>query len=395
MSPAVALGATLAIQVYTSLAGAAAAVLAPEVAADLSVPSRWIGGYVGLVYFGAMSASLLCGAYLARYGAIRLSQACVALCALGIAGTALAQPGWLPAVAAAAVVLGLGYGPITPASSHILARTTPASRMSLVFSIKQTGVPVGAALAGAVLPAAALAFGWRWTFAAIALAGVAVIAAAQPIRRTLDTGLSADARPAIGSALAAVAGVLRDPRLAPFALISFAYAATQVSFTSFLVVHLTGVLQWSLVAAGFALSAGTIGGVAGRIAWGAVSDRTRAPRTVLGIIGVSGSVCAALASIAAPDWPPLAIYALAVVFGATAVGWNGVMLAEIARLAPAGNVGQVTGTVGVITFGGVVAGPPLFAALSATAGSTRVGFAAVAMISGLSGAAFLLRRPES
>jgi len=245
------------------------------------------------------------------------------------------------------------------------------------------------------LPAAALAFGWRWTFAAIALAGVAVIAAAQPIRRTLDTGLSADARPAIGSALAAVAGVLRDPRLAPFALISFAYAATQVSFTSFLVVHLTGVLQWSLVAAGFALSAGTIGGVAGRIAWGAVSDRTRAPRTVLGIIGVSGSVCAALASIAAPDWPPLAIYALAVVFGATAVGWNGVMLAEIARLAPAGNVGQVTGTVGVITFGGVVAGPPLFAALSATAGSTRVGFAAVAMISGLSGAAFLLRRPES
>jgi len=160
VSPAVALGATLAIQVYTSLAGAAAAVLAPEVAADLSVPSRWIGGYVGLVYFGAMSASLLCGAYLARYVAIRVSQACVALCALGIAGTALAQPGWLPAVAAAAVVLGLGYGPITPASSHILARTTPASRMSLVFSIKQTGVPAGAALAGAVLPAAALAFGW-------------------------------------------------------------------------------------------------------------------------------------------------------------------------------------------------------------------------------------------
>lgn len=394
-SPAVALGATLAIQVYTALAGTAAAVLAPEIAADLAVPSRWIGAYVGLVYFGAMSASLLCGVYLARHGAIRVSQACVALCALGIAGTAWAQPGWLPAVAVAAVVLGLGYGPITPASSHILARTTPPSRMSLVFSIKQTGVPVGAALAGAVLPVAALAAGWRWALAAIALIGIAVIAAAQPIRRALDTDLHGDAPVAIGSAFAAVGRVLRDPRLAPFVLISFAYAATQVSFTSFLVVHLTGTLGWSLIAAGFALSAGTIGGIAGRIAWGAISDRTRAPRAVLGVIGLFGSACALLTAIAAPDWPAAALYVVAAVFGATAIGWNGVMLAEVARLAPPGEVGQVTGTAGVVTFGGVVAGPPLFAVLSAGFGSTRAGFVAVALLSGVSGAAFLLRRRSS
>ena len=30
-----------------------------------------------------------------------------------------------------------------------------------MFSIKQTGVPAGAALAGALLPVAALAVGWR------------------------------------------------------------------------------------------------------------------------------------------------------------------------------------------------------------------------------------------
>ncbi|WP_417276298.1 hypothetical protein [Castellaniella sp.] len=40
-----------------------------------------------------------------------------------------------------ALLIGLGYGPITP-----------AHRMSFVFSIKQTGVPLGGVLAGLVVP---------------------------------------------------------------------------------------------------------------------------------------------------------------------------------------------------------------------------------------------------
>lgn len=394
-SPGTALGATLAIQMYTSLAATAAAVLAPAIAADLAVPARWIGGYVGLVYLGAMTASLLSGAYIARHGAIRVSQACVALCAIGIAGTALVPSGAIAVAAVAAIVLGTGYGPITPASSHVLARTTPPSRMSLVFSIKQTGVPAGAALAGALLPAASLVAGWRWAFGAVALVGVAVVLAAQPIRSALDTGLRRDADAAIGRAFAAVRHVLRDPHIAPLALLSFAYAATQVSLTSFLVVHLTGVLGWSLVAAGFGLSVGTIAGVAGRIFWGAVSDRTQAPRAVLGIIGVVAGACAALTALATPAWPAIAIYAVVAAFGATAIGWNGVMLAEVARLAPAGEAGATTGTTGFITFGGVVAGPTLFAALSAVAGSTRAGFVAVALLSGVTGVVLLIRKSSA
>ena len=74
-------------------------------------------------------------------------------------------------LALAPLVIGLGYGPITPASSHVLARTAPPSRMALTFSIKQTGVPAGAALAGALLPALALRIGWRAAFVAVAALG--------------------------------------------------------------------------------------------------------------------------------------------------------------------------------------------------------------------------------
>ena len=49
----VALVATLAIQVFTSLAATATAVLAPEIAQAFAIAPKWIGVFVGLVYAGA------------------------------------------------------------------------------------------------------------------------------------------------------------------------------------------------------------------------------------------------------------------------------------------------------------------------------------------------------
>jgi hypothetical protein len=66
------------------------------------------------------------------------------------------------------------------------------------------------------------------------------------------------------------------------------------------------------------------------------------------------------------------------VFGATAFGWNGVQLSEVARLAPPGSAGKVTGATGFVTFAGVVIGPPVFALLSSWTGSYRAGFATFA-----------------
>src|SRR4029079_18591922 len=88
------------------------------------------------------------------------SQACVLLCALGVCSIAAAPATTPLLLVLAAIIVGLGYGPITPASSHLLQRTESPSRLALTFSIKQTGVPAGVALAGALLPAATLAIGW-------------------------------------------------------------------------------------------------------------------------------------------------------------------------------------------------------------------------------------------
>ena len=68
-----------------------------------------------------------------------------------------------------------------------------------------------------------------------------------------------------------------------------------------------------------------------------------------------------------------------ILLGAIAIGWNGVHFAEVARSAPKGGVGQVTGGTQFFTFMGALAGPALFGVLVAALGSYAIGFAAFAL----------------
>jgi MFS family permease len=393
----VALAATLAIQIYTSLAATATAVLAPMIAPAFGVSPKLVGVFVGLVYAGSMAAGLAAGGVIGRFGAIRVSQACVLLCAAGLALLPVAAP-WPLAIALgglAAIIVGLGYGPITPASSQVLARTAPPSRMALTFSIKQTGVPAGAALAGALLPALALATDWRVALAAVAIGGVVVALAAQSVRADFDHERDRTRAISLRESFGLLRQVFADRALAELTLLSFFYSATQVSLTSFLVVYLAEQLGRPLVVAGAALSVATLAGVAGRIFWGHVADRTRSPRAVLAGLGIGAGLCS-LATAAWPSsvplWPLFVVLAL---FGATAIGWNGVMLAEVARRSPPGRAGAITGATSFVTFAGVVCGPSAFSLLASAAGSYRAGFVAIGLGSLLSALAFAARsRPR-
>jgi MFS family permease len=386
----VALVATLAIQIFTSVVTSGPAVLAPVLAPDLGITPKWIGVFVALLYVGAMLSSLVCGEFITRYGAIRVSQVAVAFCAIGIATIAALPASALPLLAAAAILAGCGYGPITVASSEVLARTTPPERMAMTFSIKQTGVPAGAALAGAVLPALTLLAGWRFAFFAVAITGVAVIVASEPTRKALDLRRDASEPFSLKAILGPLHTVVRSRRLRELSLVGLAFAAVQTSLTSFLVVYLTDGLQWSLVAAGLALTCATMSAVPGRILWGIAADRWWSANRILAAIGMLACVCGGVMAMATPAWPPWLVLPVAAAYGATAIGWNGVQLSELARRAPPGTAAAVTGASGFLTFGGVVVGPLLFAALAGATGGYRVGFLVSAAISGVA-AAVLLR----
>jgi MFS family permease len=354
------------------------------VADALGVSATYVGLYIALAYAGAMAASLGSGAAVARYGSIRVSQAGLVLCAAGLALSAVPS---VAAVAAGAVLVGIGYGPVTPASSHLLARTTPAHRMSLVFSVKQTGVPLGGALAGAIVPGLQEVTGWQQALLGIAAACLVCAALAQSLRLEFDADRDPAQRVSLGNFLQPVRLVLSVPALRMLAGCSFIFSIAQLSLTTYLVTYLTGNLGYGLIAAGAVLSISQVGAVIGRVAWGYASDRWFGARRMLAMLATLMTLAALATAMLHPQLPRIVVVGVLFVFGASAIGWNGVYLAEVARQAPAGLAGLATGVTLAITFLGVVLGPPLFGALSGMFGSYRAGFVAVAVPLGLCAAA--------
>ena len=79
---------------------------------------------------------------------------CLLLLAVGEAVAALAPNGVV--FAAGVLVAGLGYGAVNP-PTNVLAAVRSPDRRALAISVKQAGVPLGGMLAGAVIPAIAVA----------------------------------------------------------------------------------------------------------------------------------------------------------------------------------------------------------------------------------------------
>lgn len=373
---------TLVIQAMVAMALLSLPVLAPVVAQALQVSPALVGLYVSVTYAGAMLATLLGGATVARMGAIRVSQWGLVLCALGLL---LCAVPWLPAMVLGAVLIGLGYGPITPASSHLLARTTPPHQMSFVFSIKQTGVPLGSMLAGAVVPPLALWGNWQLSLVAVAVVCLLCAWLSQSLRAELDSDRQSDARIRWGSLIEPIRLVLAHRALRTMAACSFMFSMVQLSLTTYLVTFLHDDLSYSLIAAGLALSVTQLGGIGGRVVWGYVADRWLGARRMLLMLSSMMALGALASAFLTTDTPNSVVIAILLGFGASAIGWNGVYLAEVARRAPIGLASLATGGTLAFTFLGVVLGPAMFGGLSAVFGTYRAGFVGLMVMACTSG----------
>lgn len=367
---------TFAIQALVAFAVYCAPVMAPVAGPALGVPASAVGYYIAASYLGSMLGSAAAGGWVARFGPIRVSQVALALCFAGLSLAASGAALWI--VVLGGFVVGVGYGPTTPASSSILVRTPPRY-FSLIFSIKQTGVPAGGALAGAVVPGLILALGWQG--GAVVIGGTCLVLALAigAVRARYDRDLDPRAPVSLRSALAPVGLALREPRLRRLCVCGFVYGGVQITLVTYLVTFLVESYRLSLVLAGLVMAVAQVASVTGRVVWGILADRAFRRRTMLGLLGLGMGVSALAALAAGPAWPTWLLFAYASVFGATAVGWNGVFLAEVARLAPEGRASAATGGALFFTFLGVVVTPPVFNLVLALTGSYATAYAVFAV----------------
>jgi MFS family permease len=372
MPPRLRLGLPVAL-VTAMTVGTAGQFIAP-ILGPLFLPEFGLGrtqlGFLTAVFYAVGAVASPPAGRLADRSGDRTSM--VLTFALGGAGLAVMglAPGYAAVVLGIAVT-GLAAAMANPATNRLVLASYPPGRRGAITGLKQSGVQLGTLLAGVALPPLALAVGWRAALVisgAIAASGALLSLAVVPrtehaIQRHSPT-TDADGG---GTQLVLTLCVFA-------ALMGLGIAAV----TTYLPIYTIEALDLTLTRAG--IITGTIGalGIAARLFWGVTADRLGAPVRVLPILAGGATVGVGLLA-AAPTVGTWALWVGAAVFGATAMGWNGVAMLVAMTAVPPARTGWATGRVILAFYLGLVASPIPFGMVADRTGSYLAGWIAVAV----------------
>lgn len=362
--------------------------LAPEVAKSYAIPAIWVGYHFSLTSAFMVVSLLFLGAASRRWGAARVIQTGMALVAIALL---LILVPHIAALVGAAVIMGLGYGLIMPANSHLMMRFTDPAKLNLVFSIQQTGIPLGAILAATLAPLVAVAFGWRWAVGGLAAAVLMLVAWIGAQRHRWDD----DRDPRSGmprNPFAGAAIVFANARLRNLSIAGLCFSGAQFCVATFTVVALVEQLGYGLVQAGLMLSAAQVSGIVSRLYAGWLADRLDDSLVVLAWLAAALTVFGLASLWLDAAWPVVLVLVLFAGYGAATVGWPGAYLAEVARLCPPGQVSSGTSGSLLFTNAGKTLIPIAFAAVQARTGSYADAFAIMGLLGVIAVAALVAAR---
>jgi len=359
-----ALSATLMAQTVSSFMGQCLPVVAPLLTKSAGLAPERIGNLSSLTSAGTCLFLAFGSPVLARLGPVRSLQLGAGL---AVAAMAIAASGFWPALVLAALLLGVGYGPTPPSGSRILARTAPPGHRTLIFSIKQAGAPAGGALAGLIVAPFALRFGWAPALLLAVVAGLGSAALIAPLRAMMDVERD-PARSVHPRAIFSLANVMTPVRaltggaeMVTITLLALSFALVQGVLFSFSVTYLTQ-SGLGLAEAGVVYACLQGAGVVARIFLGYLADRTGRPAANLTVQAVVAAGCVLAYAFMPMRLPLPVLAAVGMAAGFFGCSWNGIYMAEIARLAPPERVADAASGSTLVVFLGYVAGPSLFAA---------------------------------
>ncbi|MFE5711166.1 MFS transporter [Streptomyces sp. NPDC056501] len=329
--------------------------LGPRLVDRLGV-SETVLGLTTTVGFGTAAVlSPVGGRIVDRIGPRRALVTLLALSAvaLGLIGAAPGSGLLLVAVALG----GLPQALANPATNKAILASVPAPRRGAVTGTKQSGVQLGAFVAGLPLAVAASAIGWRG--AVWVAAGAALLSALWAWR-----ALPADASPppkgaASGPAPSRPGGPGGPvPWLAAFSLFLGAGIA---SVNTYLALFGSRHLDMGPTVAGALVAVLGVAGIAGRVGWSRAATPGRAP-WLPGLL--AGGAVGAAVLLAAAVRVDLLVWVAAVAVGVFAVSGNAVSMVLVMQRSAPGRAGQDSARVAAGFFAGFAVGPPLFGLLA-------------------------------
>lgn len=342
--------------------------LAPLIRDDLEISRSALGVLTTVMFAVGGLLSPVAGRLADDVGGRRLLLGLFTLAAVCFAAAAASSGyGWLLAVAC---VMGLPVAAANPSTNKLLAERISAGRQGVITGVKQSGVQVGIFVAGAVLPAGAVAFGWRgMLLASVALPVLGLIMTrifvppdeVRPPRRE---------RPSSGPLGPTVL------RLALYALLmGFGVAA----FGAYMPLYAHESLGLSVSTAGLTVALSGLVGIGARILWARAAEHHMSTPTALTVIAV-GAVLAQAAVWAADRAGAWLAWAGVLLMGLTAGSWNAVGMLEIVKGMDAADAGRASGAVLLAFYAGYVLSPAPFGYSVDRTGAYDLGWGAVLVI---------------
>ena len=386
------LGIATIARVITSIGNFAVPPLMPFLLRDLHLDHVQIGMLVSAFFVGAIVATALAGWLVDAYG-VTLSLTLGQLI-MGSFLVLASQTSSFSFTAAVLFLAGLGQGFVTPATTKAVMEWASENSRATAMGILMAGVPVGAAVSAAVLPA--LASSWNWQFS-LALVGVTIlISTAITSIGYRDFEGSLRSAPGLQHYTRHIRLVLGRSEILFLTTTSILLIIVQTAFVSYLVLFLTEGLTKTVTLAGLYLTVAHLGGACGRIGWGYVSDRWMGGdrRIVLGAIALVSAGAIFALDLLPAQAPPWVLVLVVLLFGVSGLGWAGLHLTSNAEKVDGRLVGTATSVSISLVLLGVITGPLIFGYLVDLTQSYSAAWQAMALIATVASVPLLFITPR-
>ena len=356
------LGIATLMQVGVSLPQQTPAALGPVLTHALGLSRAELGLLTSAIWGGMLIGMLPFGMLVDRYGERSMLLAGGAL----LSGSLLiaSRTGGFQPLVVMLVPAAIGASCASPGGTRALAAWFEPRLRGTAMGIRQMGVTAAGVLAAVILPPIALALSWRAAFVTVAVLALAAMLAfvllyREPPAATRAVRTRFDVRT-----------LLRSRTWVAATAYGWVFMGALGCVVAYLAASLNQDAGLSPVRAALLLAVLQVGGMAGRLGYGVLSDRLGsrgAVMTVSAALAVLACLAMGLLGHGAAGGTVLAI--LAFLLGLSCMGWNALYITLTAEVVPVQNAATAVGASTTVTFTGMLSVPPVFGLIADHTGS--------------------------